>query len=304
MSQWTHVRGGLELVSRPYEKKTPKKPLVEPKREDFETEEAYDEAYTKYDYEWRKLYYYPYPKEQFKVSMPRPRNSYDWKNKKPGGPTLEFTAYAYSLPRARKYIDEAFKLFPQGELGIRYSVDQTIRDSTSSSSDFDYPCDVKAYQNALTEMYKSEDFFHNYTFEELHKYFDVSNHCWVEHINHILVGVRDDIRYCSALDFQEGLEKFLDYLEEHDISVEDGYLEWEDEYDPDHIYAWRKSRLHYDFHYQIVKLDRKTNTIVHAKTWIIREDEDGMWLRDENGKFIYDVIETDGPYIEKESKEE
>jgi hypothetical protein len=42
MSQWTHIRGGLELISTPYEMKKMPKSLVEPKKEDFETEEPND----------------------------------------------------------------------------------------------------------------------------------------------------------------------------------------------------------------------------------------------------------------------
>ena len=296
MSQWTHIRGGLELISSPYESKPIPKSLIEPKREDFETEEAFDEAHDKYRWEVKKLLYYPYPEEQFKLLMPRPGYSYG-KKKKNGERekfhTLCFEAKVYSLPRARKYIEEAFNLVPQGESGFRYSLEQRDSDSSSSCSGFMVPCEHKAYQGAINRMYSSDSLWDSYTYDDLRKYWHIEDECSV---SHILVGIRDDIRYASAQEVQEGLEKAFKYLEDHDISVEDGYLEWQDEYDPDHIYAWRLSRLSWDISHQFMTLDKKTNQIVHSKTWVAKRDEKGKKVYDKDWNTIWEVVEKDGPY--------
>ena len=297
MSQWTHIRGGLELVSGPYEERKPKKPLVEPKREDFETEEAFKDAHAKYRWEERKLCYFPYPEEQFKLTMPIPATTYTWHGKdrkRKDHRSIQVKAYVYSLPRAKKYIEEAFKLMPQGELGFRYSLDQNVYDSSSSSSGFWMPCEYKTYKEAINRMYKHDNYFDNYTYDDLRKWFHIDDDCSVEHVNHILVGVRDDIRYCCADDVQEGLEKMFAYLAEHGIGVEDGYLEWQDEYDPDHIYAWRHSRLGFSISHQYLTLDKKTNKVIHSKTWVRKKDA----KYDDEDK--WDIVEKDGPYFDEE----
>ena len=303
MSQWTHIRGGLELVSTPYECKPIPKSLVEPKREDFESNEAFDKAHSEYRWKVRKLLYFPYPEEQFKLDMPKPGTSYG-KKKKNGKReeyhTLKFEAKIYSLPRARKYIEEAFKLMPQGELGFRYSLDQTPIDSSSSCSGFMIPCEYKAYQDALTRLYNSEHPWESYTYEDLRKWFHIDEECSVDSVNHILVGIRDDIRYASADEVQEGLEKVFKYLEDHEISVEDGYLEWQDEYDPCYIYAWRLSRLSFGISHQFLKLDKRTNQVVHSKTWAAKRDEDGKRMYDDDWNTIWEVVEKDGPYFDEE----
>ena len=303
MSQWTHIRGGLELVSTPYEMKPIPKSLVEPKQEDFETKEAFEKAHNDYRWKVRKLLYFPYPEEQFKLDMPKPGTSYG-KKKKNGEReeyhTLKFEAKIYSLPRARKYIEEAFRLMPQGESGFRYSVDQIATDCSSSCSGFMIPCEYKVYQEALTRLYKSENPWDSYTYEDLRRWFHIDNECSVDSVSHILVGVRDDIRYASALEVLEGLEKVFKYLEENDIDVEDGYLEWQDEYDPDHIYAWRKSRLDFSISHQFLKIERKTNKVVYSKTWTVKRDENGKKMHDEDWNTIWEVVEKDGPYFDDE----
>ena len=300
MSQWTHIRGGLELVSTPYEMKKMPKSLVEPKKEDFETEEAFEKAHDKYRWEVRKLYYYPYPEEQFKLSMPLPATTYTWHGKdrkRKDHQSMEFRAYVYSLPRARKYIEEAFNLMPQGELGFRYSLEQKVYDSSSSCSGFWMPCEYKAYQDAINRLYKHEHYWSNYTYEDLRKYFHIDDECSVDSVSHILVGIRDDIRYCSAQEVQEGLEKCFKYLEENDIGIEDGYLEWQDEYDCDHIYAWRYSRLSFGISHQFLVLDKKTNKVTHSKTWVRKRTAEGKidWDAEEQ----WNIIEKDGPYYDE-----
>jgi hypothetical protein len=306
MSQWTHIRGGLELVSTPYEMKKMPKSLVEPKKEDFETEEAFEKAHDKYRWEIRKLLYYPYPEAQFKLLMPEPGISYG-KKKKNGKReefhTIDFKAKVYSLPRARKYIEEAFKLMPQGEVGFRYSLDQNDKDSSSSCSGFMVPCDYKAYQDALNRLYKAQNPFDSYTYEDLRRWFHIDEECSVDEVSHIIVGIRDDIRHASAEEVQEGLEKAFKYLEDHEISVEDGYLEWQDEYEPDYIYAWRFSRLSWGISHQFLKLAKRTNQVVHSKTWAAKRDENGKRMYDEKWNPIWEVVEKDGSFTDEEDFE-
>ena len=145
MSQWTHIRGGLELVSSAYEQKPMK--IAHPKEEDFADKDAYEEAIEKWRAAYHKSLYLPYPEEQFKLDVPTLRQRYNRKTKKEYT-TLSFHANIYSLPRAKKYIKEAFNLMPQGELGFRYSVEQSILDSSSSSSGFMHNCLYKYYKEA------------------------------------------------------------------------------------------------------------------------------------------------------------
>lgn len=303
MSQWTHIRGGLELVSTPYETKPIPKSLIKPKKEDFETDEAFEDAYYEYRQKLQKLLYFPYPEKQFRLLMPRPGESYST-NKKTGERikfnTIEFEAMVYSLPRARKYIEEAFKLMPYGEGGLRYSLDQNDTDCSTSSSCLNVPCEYKAYKDTLNRLYKSDNLWDSYSYKDLRKWFHINDDCSVSYVNHILVGIRDDIRYASAYAVQEGLEKIFKYLEEHDIDIEDGYLEWQDEYEPEYIYAWRSSRLSYGIAYQFLKLDAVTNKVVYSKTKATKKDEKGYSIYDDNTKdYIWEIIEKDGPYLEK-----
>ena len=117
MSEWTYVRGCLELGSSPFEVN---KDFTQedPKREDFDTDEAYDKAVEDYRRAYHKAIYLPYPEEQFKLGAPIIGHQ-----GKDSAIRFDGTAI-YSLPRAKPIIEEAFKLFPQGELGFRYSLDQ------------------------------------------------------------------------------------------------------------------------------------------------------------------------------------
>ena len=145
MSQWTHIRGCLELVSNPHEFKG-KNPNVK-----FGSKAAY----------------LPYPEEQVKISAPRPYSYLNDKNEVVQ--QLDFRCYIFSLPRAKKYIEEALEMIPQGESGLKYSIHQDIEMSMSSSSEFDYPCDEKAFKAAVEKMYTGSSFT-TYTFEELEEY--------------------------------------------------------------------------------------------------------------------------------------
>ena len=300
MSQWTHIRGGLELYCSPFAEKPMKDPR--PKKEDFETEEAYDKADDEWRDKWRRSFYLPFPEEQFKLDMPKLGNYYDRKTKEEGK-TLDFNARVYSLPRVKPIIEKAFELMPQGESGLRYSIDQNITDSSSSSSGFILPCLFKYYKDALTKMYHSEDPWHSYTYEDLRKYMNINEDCSYGEITKVLIGIRDDIRYASAVEVQLGLEKLFKYLTDHGIGIEDGCLEWEDEWDPCHIHGWRLSRLSSVITHQFYILDKRTGMITHSKTWVAKRDEKGKLIHDEDWNYEYEVVEKDGPFTVQEGED-
>ncbi len=296
MSRWTHIKGALELSATPYEVKPNK--LVKPERANFNSEEEWRDAY----FDWRrkihKYYYLPYPEEQFKITTPRMLTRFRKPTKKDPSETETVLhvdeAFVYSLPRAKKYLDEAFALLPEGEVGFRYAAKQDCYDYSSStwSSEFEFPCLKEYYKKALEKLYYNEGHWSRYTFDDLRKYQKIDPACSVADVNDIIIGIREDLRYCSADEMQEGLEKFFKYLEEKEISINDGYLEWEDEWDEGYIYCWRYNRRDWKYSHQFLKLDAKTNAIVHSKTWVYKLDEDGY----PDNTQECDIVEKDGPY--------
>ena len=57
MSEWTYVRGGLEFVSSPFEISKDFN-MPEPEREDFDSDEAYDEAVEVFREAYHKAIYF------------------------------------------------------------------------------------------------------------------------------------------------------------------------------------------------------------------------------------------------------
>ena len=273
MSQWTHIRGGFELDSSAVE--IDKSKIKNPKPKGPRTAEN-EKEFIAYWEDYKKSAYYPYPEEQFVLGTPTLQDTWE------GKAYTRIQVYEYSLPRARKYIEEAFELLPQGEVGWHPSIKQDKYDCRASSSCSDFKCQQKAFEKGILNLYKDE--FPYMKFKELNKLlkFEIR---WLDHITGIIIGIRDDIRYCSGKEMQEGLEKFFMYLDEHDITVEDGYLEWQDEWDDDHIYAWRKSRLSNDDH-EFLLLDKKTNKILHSKIYRAKYNED-------YSEKEYEIIEED-----------
>lgn len=253
MSQWTHIRGSLELRSNPYEYKGNK------------TDECWED----------KKIILPFPEEQMKIAPATPTTIYKYDKdgrtiKDSGKPGLEFRAYLFSLPKMKKYITEAFKMLPQGESGLCYSLYQDMSMVGSSSSGFNHSCEEKAFKNQLSKIYTSSGWYEGFPYKYLTDMFGMTLD-WIEHVNAVLVGIRDDIRYCSGEELLEGLEKAFLYLLDNDIKIEDGYLEWEDEYTNDQfLYAWRRSRVSPNFRelFGFYKLDRATNRILWSKTYL------------------------------------
>ena len=292
MSEWTYVRGGLEFACSPFEIKEDFNE-VEPKPKDFETEEAYEEAVDKYRDAYHKAIYLPFPKEQFKLGAPIIGCVYDKTKKKkkdkfgfmvyPEKPALRFDGTViYSMPRAKPILDEAFKLFPQGELGFRYTLEQTSVDSNSSTSGFIHDCLFEYYHDAITEAYKNFEsgWYTQWDFDKLNEYVKVEEDCHYDVASEIICGVMTSLRWATANEVAESLEKFITYLREHEISISHGYLEWFDSYcmlgDEKYRWAFRVGQWHNE--YDIMKLDWETNKIIWKRSYVHPKKEDGKGI--------------------------
>ena len=288
MSQWTHVQGCLLLSSQPFEFKKIK---VEPPanfrnpKEQPELEEAWEK--------WRSAYlksaYLPYPEEQFKMSVPTLGRKYNKKTKE-YEPCLDIDrVFIYSLPRAKKYIDEAFKLLPYGETGFTYAIKQDVTNCRSSSSCFDYPCLQKYLEEAVNKLYHDDCYFYNHTYESLKRYQNLRDEPWVENVDEMVIGIVEDLRYCSARDLEEGLEKFIAHLEKNQISIVGGLLEFVDEWEENTRHVFRAGE--YDG-YTFETIDTTTNKVTRLKTYSYPLNERGM--------IDFDKFDKDGWIIKEE----
>lgn len=270
MSRWTHVRGVIEVSSTPYELKDFN--LKEPRKEDFENENDFKDVYWKYRGELDKKLYLPFPEDQFKFE--KYPNCQEWNNHK-----LYFTANIYSLPRAIKYIEKACNLLPSNEFGfIKHSVDQNDTDSSTWIGDLDVPCLKNIYEKAVVDLFSKQQKYSStsfsglkhyfnaleepsITFESIQEHYNISSSCSINYIENITITIKDDLRRCSGEQFKEGFIKFLHYLASHEIFPVDGYIEWEDEYDVNKRYAWRKSCSGYGY-MSFFTLNAHTNEII------------------------------------------
>ena len=260
MSQWTHIRGCFELRGNPWR------------------------------YKKNNSAYLPYPEEQFKILSPRIVFRH---NKDKVESCLDFKVYIYSLPAVREIIKKAFDLLPQGECGWSYAMNQTSCQGWSASSNFTFPICQKYFKDAINKMYSFDNPWDSCSYEVLKKYQNAQP-SWIQEITDITVGIREDLRYCDGEELQQALEKFFLYLKDNKIEVNDGYLEWIDEYRPDVIYAWRCSKMYSDdVIYEFLKLDRTTNKIIHAKRYLYKLDEFNCidWDAYKNGEF--EIVEED-----------
>lgn len=237
MSRWTHIRGGLELGTSPFRLKNKTQPG------------GYGS----------KNVYLPKPNEQVELKYPRPTK--DWKTNEL---KLSLRMFIYSLPIAKPIIEKAFELLPQGESDWSYSILQNQNCSFMSGSQFDYPCEEKIFYQKVKEMFKGDYICNSWVDVDM-----------IDYIEEIILGIREDVRYCSGEEMLEGLEKFFLYLRENEIHVEDGYLEWEDEYVDDYFYCWRCSRVSDDIGtcWSFHKIDRKTNKILWTKNYKYKDDK-------------------------------
>lgn len=279
MSQWTHIKGSLKVSSGPHEcrKIKIKKPTS---LRNEENNEQWDK--------WRKAYlnstYLPFPQEQVKISMPT-IISYS------KGFYTQFDMVIYSLPRAKKYIDEAFSLLPYGELGWHPAIKQGFEDSVSSSSYMDNKCDIKAFQESILNSYNNKDV--NYGFwdwKTLKKCQNIELG-WVHNVNDILIGIQENIRHCSGEEMLEGLENFFNCLEKHDIEIDEGYLEWVDDWNQDFYFVCRIDTSFYpQCARKFMKIEKETNKIVWSKSYTYKKVDDKIDL-ESTFRHEYDIVE-------------
>ena len=287
MSRWTHISGSIELSSEPFEYKK----INVPKPSYPRTKEN-DEAWSKYWDEVKKKAYYPYPEKQFVLGTPTFQDTFDHK------PYTRIQVYEYSLPRAQKYIDKAFELLPYGEIGWKPAIKQDKYYCRTSSSCGEYDCQKKAFQKGVLDLYKDE--FSYMSFKDLEKLLKLDL-TWIDHVGNIIIGIREDIRYCSGLEMMEGLEKFFVYLRKNGIDLESGYLEWYDEWNPAYIYAWRCSFIDDDCEYKYMILDAKTNQVLYTRKHSYKKLDDG---EDDFFNIERAIIEEGDLNLAKEEAEE
>lgn len=287
MSDWTYVRGCLELDSSPFEL-SKDFTMSQPKRENYKTDKEYENAVDEYRTAYHNAIYLPYPEEQFKLGSPilgsKPDTTKKKKKNKWGGysyPEKKCISFddsvIYSLPRAKPIIEEAFKLFPQGELGFRYVLDQKAEDSTSSMSGFIHPCLYEYYKKAVDKMYAgfNQGWKAEWNYEYLEKYIGIDDDCFYDTVSEIICGINTSLRYATADEFYIRLLKVIDYLTQNDIRINHGYLEWRDSYTcyDGFIYAFRTGNWMGEW--SIMKLDLETNKIIWKHSHIHPKKDDG-----------------------------
>ena len=278
MSQWTYVRGCMEVSCSPYENKF-KEPIPYSLTKDLTEEEKV--VWHNWRKKWLKGLYLPYPEEQFKITTPRMISRYHKPTKKDPS-EIQWNlfvddAFLYSLPRAKPILDEAFKLLPQGEVGFRYAVKQDCWDYSSTSfcgGGFETPCLAKYYKNALEKLYYNEGHWSQYSYEELVKYQKLDQGCSVVNVNAMTIGIVESLRYASAQEVEEGFEKFFTFLREHEFDIDNVLLEWNDNYEEGIYHRLDKGGQFDDL--IIETIDSKTQKVLRRKTYYYPQDEDGI----------------------------
>lgn len=290
MSQWTHVQGCLLLSSGPFEFRKIKveKPTREQLRQRDEKPEVL-EAWGRWREAYLKSAYLPFPKEQFKMSIPTLGQKYNEKTKE-DEPCLKIDRITlYSLPRARKYIEEAFKLLPYGETGFTYAIKQDYTNCRRSSSAHEYYCLQKYLKDSINKLYHTDDYFFSYDYKDLKKYNNLRDDPWVDYVEEIVIGIVEDLRYCSAQDLEEGLEKFIAYLEKNSINIVGGLLEYIDDWEDNRKHVFRACEYN---GYVFETIDTTTNKVILKKTY--------SYPLEENGLIDFDKFEESGWVITTE----
>ena len=298
MSQWTYIRGCMELSCSPFESRY-KVPQPFSIFKDLNEEEK--EVWYAWVKKWRDGLYLPYPQEQFKITTPRLLTRYKKPTKKDpsDNETVLFCdeCFVYSLPRAKKYLDEAFKLLPQGEVGFRYAIKQDCWDYTSSVFGmFEEKCLKKYYKDAIDKLYYNENHWERCTFEELVKWQKLNKECTVNNVNSMVIGIVESLRYASSDEVRSGLEEFFQYLRDHDFDIENVMLEWVDSYEYNLRHTCRKDGAFEDIVFETINTE--TNQVIYRKTF--------YYPKDEKGFTNYDCSEYDEkhPLVKEEFLEE
>lgn len=266
MSQWTHIRGCIELEVSPFDMvmkdgtKLPHNPNSWNHSEDVS-------------------YVLPCPDEQIQVAMPRYFVALKPDNDIGDDCYQKVDVEIYSLPRARPIIERIFKkTFPDNELGegVTHCLNQFPHDASSMSSSLrgDETLE-RQVKEGIAKLYEKHS-----TGFPLVEYDDIGEEDgsvrigFIHEITRVLLGIRDDVRYCSGAEMMRSIKAFLDEITLNDILIEDGYLEWEDEWAPDYLFAWRKSRMDNKV-YEFMILDAYTNERIYTETYLFPKGEDG-----------------------------
>ena len=265
MSRWTHIRGCIELEASPYDMvmkdgtKLPHNPKTWNCSEDVS-------------------YVLPYPDEQIQIAMPRYFVTMKSDSDGDDGCYQELDAEIYSLPRAKPIIERIFKnTFPDNELGlgVAHSLGQFPHNASSMSSSCLNETLERQVKNSIAKLYEKHS-----TGFPLVEYDDISERDGdtrigdIHEITRVLLSIRDDVRYCSGAEMMRSIKAFLDKITLNDILIEDGYLEWEDEWAPDYLFAWRKSRMDNKV-YEFMILDAYTNERIYTETYLLPKGKDG-----------------------------
>lgn len=251
MSEWTHICGGFEVGGSPFSFKGEKPDTF------FGSGDAY----------------FVDPKAQLEVLPPEIKYCYTAETEYNATETeynaaLKFDCVVYSLPRIKKYIDNAIKFLPSGENNkYDYTLTQTRQMSRASSSDFSYPCEEKQFKKVISQMY-SIKFDPEETLQDIENKYKISPG-WTEYVENVIVGISQDVRYCKATEMLEALEKMCVYLLKHDMYFKRGCLEWSDEStEGKYRYLWRAPNFDMKLKFGFYKLDAKTNKILWAKEYL------------------------------------
>lgn len=274
MSQWTHVRGCLELSSSVYETKTRKLSTGE-----------------------HKTIFLPFPNEQIVVEIPEP---YKTREEKAG---LKVSVQFYALPRCQPYIDAAMKMLPSGEYDIiQYNAFQPKGRFRSSGSRLE-PFAVKLAAKQLEKLY-ADNHMGNLNYQEMKRHWNLKFD-WAEYATDITLTISDDLRYCSGEELAESLEKVIIFLQEHDIDVADGYLEWHDEWRSKYIFALRATQF---TGCEFLILDANTNNVLGRRVlryeWDTGFNTQTLFIKNSG---IWDKVMTpqlEGTEVDEQNKNE
>lgn len=234
MSRWTHINGSLVLTGSVYETKVNEK----------------TKKVTKY---------IPFPQKQIKVHSPYITLDKD------GNKQTRWSATEYSLPRCKPIIEEAIKLLPQTETGYIHYVlgqDKNNVDLSIMNSNYFSLSEEKEFERQINMFYNIDTYNKKSSYYRLLKRTNRLKIWAIERCTRFTLSLSDDIRYCSGYKLLDCLEKFFDKLASHNINLFQGYLEWDDEYESDFIFAIRQKQ------YGALKymlLDRKDNHIIAYK---------------------------------------
>lgn len=252
MSRWTHIRGALNCSASIFDKKIKK--------------------------DGKEIYSMPFPEEQFILGAPRLMTDVE------NNTTLNFKVYEYAAPRVKPIIDKLIAdHMPYGEIGLTYYINYNKRDSDSSSSCFDFPCEQKLFKQAIEDFYsKDADPFEYNDYEYLVKSNDI-NLSWVERNSEFSFTIDDNIRYCSGEDLLLSLEKLFKGFEDNRIWVDAGVLQWDDEYIENYYFQFKVSS---NCEKQFSLISREDNHIIAYKKYFDKYDKDTK-------DYVTNVIESD-----------